>query len=401
MLLGTATGLTISVFFIRPNIPMLVWQTQNAQGLSENIVSEKAINEQFNSIGTNRISISPAGNSFGPPSAGASSSKVTEDDERLIKNIEGVTKTFGFLLDPGQIEFNGKTKFSYVQGIPDDPSKYGNIRARFEIIKGRELKPRDKNKVIIGYNLATKDNLFGKTLNIGDRVTIESKTFDVIGIRKKLGDPVSDDVFIIPIETHREIFNSGDRYAILTAEVGSSYSPDVVAEKIKKELRKDRNLDEGEEDFKVSTSAEAIASFKIVLNIVQAVIIGIAAISLIVGGVGIMNTMYTSVLERTKDIGILKSIGAKDSDILILFLIESGMIGLIGGIIGISIGIGLGKLVEFVALQIWGTLLIQAEFPPYLIIGALLFSFIVGSIAGLLPARQASQKNPVDALRYE
>ncbi|MEK6974017.1 MAG: ABC transporter permease [Nanoarchaeota archaeon] len=360
-----------------------------------------AINEQFNSVGTNRVIVRPAGNNFGPPTTGTGSSKITEHDIDIIKKIDGVSFTFGFLLDPGKIESNSKTKFGYIQGIPDDPSKYGSISSIFEVVKGRSFKPGDRSKAIIGNDLANKDAFFGKPLNVGDKITIEGKTFDIIGIRKKTGNPVWDQIFIIPITTHRAMFNSGDKFAIVNVEVSSSSTPDIVADKIKKELRKDRHLKEGEEDFAVETSAELLASFNTVLGVVQAVLIGIATISLVVGGVGIMNTMYTSVLERTKDIGILKSIGAKDSDILILFLIESGTIGLIGGIIGTAIGIGLGKLVEFVALQIWGTPLIKAEFPPYLIIGALMFSFIVGSIAGILPARQASKMNPVDALRYE
>ena len=123
-------------------------------------------------------------------------------------------------------------------------------------------------------------------------------------------------------------------------------------------------------------------------------------IAIIVGGIGIMNTMYTSVLQRTRDIGIMKAIGAKNSDILLIFLIESGILGLVGGAIGILIGVALSKLVEFASFQS-GITLFQAYFPWYLIAGALAFSFIVGVLSGILPARQASKLKPVDALRYE
>ncbi|MAG45579.1 MAG: ABC transporter permease, partial [Nanoarchaeota archaeon] len=121
---------------------------------------------------------------------------------------------------------------------------------------------------------------------------------------------------------------------------------------------------------------------------------------LIVGGIGIMNTMYTSVLERTREIGIMKSIGAKNSDILTLFLIESGILGLVGGGIGIILGIGFSKLVE-AAAKAGGYGMIQVSFPLPLIIGTLMFSFVVGALSGILPARQASKLQPVDALRYE
>ena len=124
-------------------------------------------------------------------------------------------------------------------------------------------------------------------------------------------------------------------------------------------------------------------------------------ISLLVGGIGIMNTMYTAVLERTKEIGVMKAIGARNSDILLLFLIESGFLGLAGGIIGIGIGAGISKTVEFVGQQMLGSPLLRASFPSWLIIGALVFAVSIGMASGLLPARQASSLQPVDALRYE
>ncbi|HIE33536.1 MAG TPA: FtsX-like permease family protein [Candidatus Altiarchaeales archaeon] len=138
-----------------------------------------------------------------------------------------------------------------------------------------------------------------------------------------------------------------------------------------------------------------------ILLVIQIVVIGIAAISLIVGGVGIMNSMYTSVLERTREIGVMKAIGARNSDIMLLFLIESGIIGLVGGIIGCLIGVGLAKGVEFVATQELSTAILKASITPGLIIGALIFSFMVGCISGLLPAKGAAEMNPIDALRYE
>jgi putative ABC transport system permease protein len=111
--------------------------------------------------------------------------------------------------------------------------------------------------------------------------------------------------------------------------------------------------------------------------------------------------MYTAVLERTKEIGTMKAVGAKNSDILYIFLFESGLLGLVGGVIGILIGIGIGKSVEFVASNYLGTDYLRASFGLPLIIGALLFSFIVGSASGILPAYQASRLKPADALRYE
>ena len=147
--------------------------------------------------------------------------------------------------------------------------------------------------------------------------------------------------------------------------------------------------------------SDLIESFLNVLLVIQVVFVGIAAISLLVGGIGIMNTMYTSVLERTREIGVMKAIGARNSDVLGLFLIESGLLGLAGGTIGVLIGIAISKSVEVLANTVVGPGTLYAYYPAYLIIGALAFSVIVGMISGVLPARRASKLKPVDALREE
>jgi len=174
-----------------------------------------------------------------------------------------------------------------------------------------------------------------------------------------------------------------------------------VAERIEKKMRKERDEEEGEESFAVSTSEQILETFGSILDVVSAILIGIAAISLLVGGIGIMNTMYTSVLERTKEIGTMKAIGARNKDILLIFLFESGLIGLIGGIIGLTIGMGISKAVEYAIVNFYSIALLKITFDPLLIIGVLAFSFIVGSFAGVLPAIQASRLKPVDALRHE
>jgi putative ABC transport system permease protein len=166
-------------------------------------------------------------------------------------------------------------------------------------------------------------------------------------------------------------------------------------------LRRHRDLEEGKEDFVVQTPEQLIEGLNSVLNIVNAIVIGIAAISLIVGGIGITNTMYTAVLERTKEIGIMKSIGAKNGNILAIFLVESGLLGLAGGAIGVALGYAFSKLVEVAAAQFWASDILRANFPLWLLLGALAFSFLIGMIAGTTPAIQASKQKPVDSLRYE
>ena len=198
----------------------------------------------------------------------------------------------------------------------------------------------------------------------------------------------------------RDLIGIKEEYSAVFAKVSQGEKPAEIADRILRAIRRDRGQKEGFEDFTVSTSEDIIKSINTILGVVQAVFIGIALISLFVGGIGIMNTMYTSVLEQTNEIGIMKAIGAQNKDILGIFLMESGLLGLFGGGIGILLGIGLSKIVEFVGRGFAGDVL-KASFPWYLIVGCLLFSVIIGLISGGFPARQASKMQPVDALRSE
>ena len=172
-----------------------------------------------------------------------------------------------------------------------------------------------------------------------------------------------------------------------------------VKEDIEKLLRKERDVEKGEEDFQVQSPQQTLEALNSTLFAVQLFVYIIAAISLAVGGIGIMNTMYTSVLERTKEIGIMKSIGARNSAIFTIFFIESGFLGIVGGIIGLAIGMSLAYGISALGRIFLGSGLIQASISLWLILLALSISFLLGSLFGVLPAYQASKLNPVDSLR--
>ena len=155
----------------------------------------------------------------------------------------------------------------------------------------------------------------------------------------------------------------------------------------------------GEEDFLVQSNIQALESLDSTLFGVQLFVYIIALISIIVGGIGIANTMYTSVLERTNDIGIMKAIGATNKMIFTLFFIESGLLGTIGGVIGIIVGVSIAQIATFVGRTVLETSLLSAATSPWLIFGALAFSFTVGTFSGLMPAIKASRLQPVEALR--
>ena len=184
-----------------------------------------------------------------------------------------------------------------------------------------------------------------------------------------------------------------------TVKSGRS-DPAEVAEKAEEKLRKFKDQKKGEEDFYIMTFEQAIEMFGSILSVINGVLVLIALVSLLVAGVNITNTMYTAVLERTKEIGIMKAIGAKNSDIVMIFLFESAVVGLFGGILGVLLGYLIAKGGGIIAANA-GYSFLQPAFAPSLIIGCLLFSTLMGIIAGVMPARQASKMNPTDALHYE
>jgi putative ABC transport system permease protein len=262
------------------------------------------------------------------------------------------------------------------------------------------LEKGDTDSVMIGH-LFKNGNIFNKPVGAGDRITLNGKRFKVKTILKQVGNPTDDSSIGMAMEDFRELFEIPNRVDQVVVKIDEGEDVLEVGERIENKLRKSRGLTEDTQDFVIITPEEALASFQVVLNIILAFLAGVATISLLVGGIGIANTMYTSVLERTKEIGIMKSIGAKNKDILIIFLIESGLLGLVGAAIGVLLGYGVSKGIEFIAVNSLNTTLLRAAAPAYLIIGCLAFGFIIGAVSGLLPAWQASKTNVVDALRYE
>lgn len=360
---------------------------------------QKAIEDQFFSLGADKVTIQTKGVATGPPGSN-SNVKLTQGDLKIVQKSNGVLIATDRIIEPITVKYNDKEKYLYGASIPEENDEREMVLqvANIEIVQGRMLKPNDHYKVIMGEDYL-KPKFDGEGVNVGDKILIQGKQFDIVGIFKKTGNPFIDMSFAINEEPLREIVDEPDKVGLIVASIEDPDNVGLIAENIRKDLRKYRNVEEGKEDFDVQTAEDVLDTFTTVISIVQAVLVGIAAISLLVGGIGITNTMFTSVLERKKEIGIMKAIGAKNSDVLWIFLFEASLLGMIGSLIGLTIGTGLSKLVEFVAFQALGTMLIKATFPSWLIIGALAFGFVVGGLAGTIPARQASLLPPVDALR--
>jgi len=363
------------------------------QGLQDYITGE------FQKLGSDKIFVEAK--HLGPPGGVSSKSLIlTSKDLKVIEEVRGVEWAVGYLFKQGQATFKDEIGIGFSNGVTAEDRKLLSELDFFKIVEGRDIKKGDKFKVVVGWNHA-HGNIWKRDIEIGDTIEIEGKDFKVIGVMKKIGNPIDDGILHVPKDTLKEILDIENEESQIMVKTAVGFDPEDVADTIKRKLRKSRGEKEDQETFNVRTSEQILDTFQNIFAVVQGVLVGIAAISLLVGGIGIMNTMYTSVLERTKEIGTMKAIGAKNSHILLLFLIESGMLGLVGGLIGVIIGLGLAKGAEYLAVIYIGSPLLQASMNPIIIFGALIFSFLIGTLSGIFPAMQASRLKPADALRYE
>ena len=386
------TFLTIIGIFI--GIAAVVSLVSLSQGLGN------AVKLQFQSLGSDKIIITASGLQYGPPGSYVVK-PLTKDDLEVVKKVSGVKNVAGRLIRTGKISFKNEEIYSNVISLPKREERkliYETLNLETEF--GRLIKDSDfgKNIVLLGNNFA-HEKVFKETVKNGDIISIQDKEFYVIGIAKKLGNPQMDDMVLIPDDVMRNLLNINDELDIIVAQVNNEKELENAADEIGKELRKKHGVKEGEEDFKIQTPQQLLETLSSILLIIQAILIGIASIALVVGGIGIMNTMYTAVLERNREIGIMKAIGAMNRDIFLIFLTESGLLGIVGGLIGVILGMSFSYAVSVIGNVFLGGKILAASFSPFLIIGVILFSFLIGSISGTLPAIQAAKLKPVEALR--
>jgi len=352
-------------------------------------------------MGTDKLIAQPRG--YGAP--GTTGTHLTKEDLDFIKKQRGISESTGMIIEQSEVKIDKKKlgKWVFMMGMPTDPSEQKLIEEAFAgygIFKGRALKTGDKNKVTVGYNYLFADKIFSKPLKLGDNIFIKGKSFDIIGFYEEIGNPGDDSNVYMTNDVMKELFDIGDEYAMVYIRAEKGVVPTELAERLEEKLRKKKGQKEGEEDFYIQSFEQLMETFGTILLVLNSILVIIAGISVLVAAVNIMNTMYTAVLERTKEIGIMKSIGARNSTILLMFFFESGFLGLIGGSIGMLLGYGLAKL-GAIAIATTGYSFLQPYFPWWLIVGCLVFSFSVGAASGFFPARAASKLKPVDALRYE
>jgi putative ABC transport system permease protein len=358
-----------------------------------------AITSQFGDVGTDKLTIQASGG-FGPPGT-AVVRPLTKETLRRIEQVNGVKISAGRLVRAGKLEFNSKTGFGYAESLPDGEARtLVEASDNLEPFSGRLLRNGDSGKIVVGNNLYSQDVGFGKPITVGSKVLVQGKPFVVIGVLQKKGNFILDNSILVNEQDVRDTFNiSSEVYDIITVQVQDGANINSVQSNIERLLRKERDVKEGEEDFTVQTPQAIIAQVNSTLFAVQIFVYIIAGISIVVGGIGIMNTMFTSVLERTRDIGIMKAIGARNSTIFSLFFVESGLIGMIGGIVGALCGAGLATLLAFLGRSLLGGGIVRAEISIWLILSSIFGAFLLGSVFGIIPAMRASKLHPVDALK--
>lgn len=323
---------------------------------------------------------------------------LNETDVNEIKKAAGVYKATGLYYDAALVSQNSDQKYTFIIGY-DPKESYVIESFNIDVEEGRLLRPGDMKKIVLGYNFKLPNKVLPKPYELNDNIEINGIKLKVVGFMEAIGNPQDDSQLYISDDQFEEMFPDVVSYGQIIAKVDIK-DIEKVNENIERNLRKSRNVEEGKEDFYVQSFDELIEQFGSALNVIIGFVLLIALISVIVSTINTANTMITSVLERYKEIGVLKAMGAKNSSIFEIFLFESAFLGLVAGAIGVFFGWAISAIAGIILDNLgWGFL--QPYFSIYLFVGLILFAGITGAISGVFPAVRASKTNPVDALRTE
>ncbi len=331
---------------------------------------------------------------------------ITERDLQLIKSVEGVLFADGIVSGRADLTYLAESTTVSVQGV--DPLAWKNTITT-TLDSGRLLNPGDTNAVVVGSRIASSST-FKQPLAVNRMITVGGRAFKIVGILNATGGiGGNDNAIFMPIAATRDILSrNGDMFDSITVKASSADAVNQVMADMDARLMILRHVTDRTKDYTITSSQAIQQSIASITQTFTVFLAAIAAVSLIVGAVGITNTMFTSVLEKTREIGIMKAIGAKNSDIMTIFLLNSGLVGLTGGLIGVLLGAGISMILPDILSRglipgggggAGGGL--KTVLPPALLITAMLGSVLIGMVAGAVPAYNASKLRPVDALRYE
>jgi len=354
---------------------------------------QAGITEEFDKFGTNVLWIGPkTASAFGGAPQGIGS--LTEEDSDHIERMTIIDFTSPMIVEGADVEYNREKIRRDIFAPRAERMRDLLENVDIKIAEGRHLEKGDKDVTVIGWNV--HKDMFDKELPLKSSILINDKKFRVVGIKEETGSRDEDNQISIPLSTMQDMLGETNGISAFAAIIHAGVDADDAAEKIARELERKR----GDENFEVTSPVKIQAQLGEVLAVVKWVVAAIASISLLVGGLGIMNTMYSSVLQRTREIGVMKAIGATNKDILWMFLLESGFIGFVGGFIGLVVGL----LISFgakIMIQGAGGPKILIEVDYQLMIFGLMFAFLLGMASGAVPAMRAAKMNPTQALRYE
>jgi putative ABC transport system permease protein len=392
----------------------------------------QSMNTQLSSFGADVITVSAGrtraygpGGGFGErfqpgggfsQTAGSSSStssssstttpELTDKDITAIQTAQGVEAVSGIVSGRASAQYLAQTVTITVEGV--DPTAWNSMTTS-KLESGRFLEDGDGTSVLIGNNVAHE--IFGTNLTLDSPIRIGSKTYNVIGMLQQSGTGGfggDDRTIFMTLAAARDVVTGLDsnQYSSIQVKVTNTNLVDQVIQNIDTVLYSSRMVTSDTADFTVTSPTAMLQTIQSTMATLTFFLTGIAAISLLVGAIGIANTMFMSVMERTRLIGILKSIGTRNSEIMKLFLTESGIIGLMGGLLGVFLGFIVVGIISSVGISIMGmgrmgTSTSLAVVTPDLILFALLFSTVIGIVSGLIPARKAANLQIVEAMRSE
>jgi len=331
---------------------------------------------------------------------------LTDDDIEAIEEVQGVVAVSGLISGQGELTYLAQTSRVTIEGI--NPESWSEITT-LSLESGSFISESDGNSVVVGYNVANE--MFDEILEVNTQIKIEGKTFKIIGILEESGTGTfgGDDRTVFMSKTAAtniiDDVDSGE-YSSIEVKIEDADHYEEISALIESALYDSRRVDEESQDFTVTSSASMAETMAETMQTLSFFFIGIAAISLLVGAIGIANTMFMSVMERTRLIGILKSLGSKNSEILKLFLTESGIIGFMGGVMGVFLGLIFVGFISSMGLSFMnmGPMASSSSIAvvsPDLIVFALVFSTAIGIVSGLIPARTASRLQVVEAMRSD
>jgi len=387
-LLGHRLRSLLSIVGIAIGITAVILLTSLGEGTRRYMV------DQFSQFGTNIVAINPGKiDTAGIPGIfGGSTHKLTIEDAESLRRVPGVTEVLPLAFGMARVEAQGRGRSVFVYGLTPKMDEVWRWDVRTGSFWPSDDPRQGFQQAVIGPKL--KRELFGANNALGDFVRIAGNRFRVVGIMESKGQMLGfdlDDAAFIPVTTAMRVFNL-DELNEIDLTFSDGFTAESVADGVRRVLIERHG---GKEDVTITTQAAMLETFGNIMNIITLAVGAIGGVSLLVGAIGILTMMWIAVGERTREIGLIRSIGATRRQVELIFLSEAAILALFGGVVGVSIGLGICAALRAVVPGL------PLHTPLVFVIAALTVSILTGVGSGVLPARRAARLDPVEALRAE